>query len=71
MRLPDLVIMSYGAFLLTDSVSPSRIVSVVDPMVNYGFLMTCMQAYAADSKVLMSDAFARYIYSFPSYIFVS
>lgn len=45
-RVPDGMLFCYGPTLLTYSCSPSRFLSLVDPLMSYSFIMRCLNAYA-------------------------
>eukprot|EP00762_Andalucia_godoyi_P006772 ANDGO_00927.mRNA.1 Esterase len=44
-RVPDALVLSYPAMLLTDTPSAARVMSMMDPMVNSAFLVLCQQSY--------------------------
>ena len=44
-RVPDVLIPIYTPFLSTYSLSPSRLMSVMDPLLNLGVLWRCLAAY--------------------------
>jgi acetyl esterase/lipase len=44
-RVPDALALSYPATYLNTSPSPARLISMVDPMVNFTFLQMCSEAY--------------------------
>jgi hypothetical protein len=44
------VILSYPAMYMHSSPSPSRFLSIIDPMLNYGLVKICMEAYIFDPK---------------------
>lgn len=44
-RVPDALVPIYTPFLLTFSLSPSRLMSVMDPLLNMGILWRCLAAY--------------------------
>lgn len=51
-RVPDALVPIYAPFLLTYSLSPSRLLSVMDPLLNLGILWRCLAAYSGiDFKV--------------------
>ncbi|CAF4928443.1 unnamed protein product [Rotaria sp. Silwood1] len=45
LRKPDAIICFYTPFLLCYSLSPSRLLAVMDPLLNTGFLWRCLAAY--------------------------
>ncbi|CAF0709865.1 unnamed protein product [Brachionus calyciflorus] len=45
-RVPDGLVPIYAPFLLTYSLSPSRLLSVMDPLLNLGILWRCLAAYS-------------------------
>ncbi len=45
-RIPDALIPIYTPFLSTYSISPSRLMSVMDPLLNLGVLWRCLAAYS-------------------------
>ena len=44
-RLPDAVIPIYSPFISTYNISPSRLMSLMDPLLNSAFLWRCMVSY--------------------------
>jgi acetyl esterase/lipase len=44
-RIPDALVPIYAPFLLSYSLSPSRLMSVMDPLLNLGILWRCLAAY--------------------------
>ena len=44
-RIPDALIPIYTPFLLTFSLSPSRLMSLMDPLLNLGILWRCLAGY--------------------------
>ncbi|KAF0977148.1 hypothetical protein FDP41_003801 [Naegleria fowleri] len=48
-RLPDAVVLSYPATYLDFNPSPSRQISVIDPLVNINFLRLCGELYCVES----------------------
>ncbi|CAF5200074.1 unnamed protein product, partial [Rotaria magnacalcarata] len=46
LRKPDGIICFYTPFLLRYSISPSRLMAVMDPLLNTSFLWRCLAAYA-------------------------
>jgi acetyl esterase/lipase len=44
-RVPDALVPIYTPFLLTYSFSPSRLLSIMDPILNLGILWRCLAAY--------------------------
>lgn len=45
-RIPDALVPIYSPFLLTYSISPSRLMSIMDPLLNLGILWRCLAAYS-------------------------
>lgn len=45
-RIPDALIPIYTPFLSTYSISPSRLMSIMDPLLNLGILWRCLAAYS-------------------------
>ena len=45
-RVPDGIVPVYGPFLIRYSISPSRLLSVMDPLLHNGLLIKCLGAYA-------------------------
>uniref|UniRef100_A0A1X7TZZ6 Hormone-sensitive lipase n=1 Tax=Amphimedon queenslandica TaxID=400682 RepID=A0A1X7TZZ6_AMPQE len=45
LRLPDQVFAYYPATLISSAVSPSRFLSLMDPLLPIGILLSCLQAY--------------------------
>ncbi|CAF3726749.1 unnamed protein product, partial [Rotaria sp. Silwood1] len=53
LRKPDAIICFYAPLLLAYSLSPSRLLAIMDPLLNTSFLWRCLAAYAgikADNK---------------------
>jgi hypothetical protein len=50
-RIPDVLVPIYTPFLCTYSLSPSRLLSIMDPLLNYGILWRCLAAYCGISSV--------------------
>ncbi|CAF3324025.1 unnamed protein product [Rotaria sp. Silwood2] len=46
LRKPDAIICFYTPFLLCYSLSPSRLLAIMDPLLNTSFLWRCLAAYA-------------------------
>jgi acetyl esterase/lipase len=44
-RVPDVLVPIYSPFLLTFSLSPSRLLAMMDPLLNMGILWRCLAAY--------------------------
>lgn len=44
-RIPDALVPIYAPFLSTYSLSPSRLMSIMDPVLNFGILWRCLAAY--------------------------
>ena len=49
-RIPDGIVSAYGPFLIRYSVSPSRLLSVMDPILHHGILIKCLGAYAGQEE---------------------
>uniref|UniRef100_A0A096MGJ9 Hormone-sensitive lipase n=1 Tax=Poecilia formosa TaxID=48698 RepID=A0A096MGJ9_POEFO len=47
-RLPDGIMAAYPATLLTTDASPSRLLTLIDPLLPLGVLARCINAYAAE-----------------------
>ena len=45
-RIPDALVAIYTPFLCTYSISPSRLLAILDPILNLGMLFRCLSAYA-------------------------
>ncbi|KAL2077262.1 hypothetical protein ACEWY4_026766 [Coilia grayii] len=52
-RVPDGIMAAYPAMLLTLDVSPSRLLTLIDPMLPLGVLCKCINAYAEWEKNLI------------------
>ena len=50
-RLPDSIIVAYPPYRIQYQPSPSRILSLMDPLLPIGVLRTCIQAYTGNIKV--------------------
>jgi acetyl esterase/lipase len=44
-RIPDALVPVYGSFISSYSISPSKLMAVMDPMLNLGILFRCANAY--------------------------
>lgn len=44
-KIPDALAISYPATYLTESISPARLCSLIDPLVNFTFLKMCGDSY--------------------------
>ena len=44
-RIPDAVVLSYAALLIQFYPSPSRLLSLMDPVLMYGIMLRCLNAY--------------------------
>merc|ERR1712117_8313 len=44
-RKPDAVVLSYAALLIQFYPSPSRMLSLIDPLLMFGILLRCLNAY--------------------------
>eukprot|EP00128_Syssomonas_multiformis_P017428 Colp12_sorted_trinity150504_noHs@21971 len=54
-RIPDAVNSNYPPFFIRYCPSPSRIMSVVDPLLPLGVLRSCLKAYAGDEQSKSED----------------
>lgn len=45
-RVPDGIMAAYPATLLTTDASPSRLLTLIDPLLPLGVLTKCLNAYA-------------------------
>lgn len=45
-RVPDGILAAYPATLLTTDASPSRLLTLIDPLLPLGVLAKCVNAYA-------------------------
>lgn len=52
-RKPDAVMLSYAALLIQFYPSPSRLLSLIDPLLMFGILLRCLNAYQ-DPNYLMT-----------------
>lgn len=48
-RVPDGIMAAYPATLLTTDASPSRLLTLIDPLLPFGALAKCLNAYAGRS----------------------
>ncbi|KAM6904016.1 lipase, hormone-sensitive a isoform 1-T1 [Lycodopsis pacificus] len=56
-RVPDGIMAAYPAILLTTDASPSRLLTLIDPLLPLGVLTKCINAYAgADSQTVQMAA---------------
>ncbi|XP_054461694.1 lipase, hormone-sensitive a isoform X2 [Anoplopoma fimbria] len=56
-RVPDGIMAAYPATLLTTDASPSRLLTLIDPLLPLGVLTKCINAYAgADSQTVQTAA---------------
>ncbi|XP_054620554.1 lipase, hormone-sensitive a [Dunckerocampus dactyliophorus] len=54
-RVPDGIMVAYPATLLTTDASPSRLLTLIDPLLPLGVLAKCLNAYAGvDSQVVQA-----------------
>ena len=44
-RKPDALVLSYAALLIQFYPSPSRLLSLIDPLLMFGILLRCLNAY--------------------------
>ena len=44
-RRPDAAVLSYAALLIQFYPSPSRLLTLIDPLLMYGILLRCLNAY--------------------------
>lgn len=49
-RKPDAIMAAYAPFLVELALSPSRLLSVFDPLLPQGVLLACLDAYAGNSR---------------------
>lgn len=49
-RLPDGIMAAYPAFMLTTCASPSRLLSLMDPLLPLSVLSRCLNAYAGQQQ---------------------
>jgi hypothetical protein len=56
-RIPDALIPIYTPFMLNYSLSPSRLLSVMDPLLNLGILWRCLAAYVGIDFKLETEKF--------------
>ena len=75
-RLPDAIVLSYPATFLGFNPSPSRQISVIDPLVNINFLKLCGELYCtegdhAETNPLISPSVIEdtYLKRFPPTLF--
>jgi len=67
-RLPDCLTLFYPVLDCSDSITPSRILNMADPVLNYHALRLCREAYAPlDTKAAAKDYFLSPLQA-PSYI---
>ncbi|UYV83132.1 LIPE [Cordylochernes scorpioides] len=50
-RAPDGAVIMYAPLLLDMVPSPSRLMSMMDPLIPLGFMLTCLDAYAGVNKI--------------------
>eukprot|EP00817_Percolomonadidae_sp_ATCC50343_P006768 CAMPEP_0117430202 /NCGR_PEP_ID=MMETSP0758-20121206/9730_1 /TAXON_ID=63605 /ORGANISM="Percolomonas cosmopolitus, Strain AE-1 (ATCC 50343)" /LENGTH=615 /DNA_ID=CAMNT_0005217963 /DNA_START=480 /DNA_END=2327 /DNA_ORIENTATION=+ len=55
--LPHLLVLTYPATNCKLVPSPARMQSMIDPLVNFGFLRVCMQAYYNEETIAPDDPF--------------
>ena len=60
-RVPDALVPIYTPFLLTFSLSPSRLMSVMDPLLNMGILWRCLAAYCGIDFKSEVEAYRAYL----------
>jgi len=58
-RIPDALIPIYAPFLLSYTLSPSRLMSVMDPLLNLGILWRCLAAYCGIDFKLETEKYKR------------
>jgi acetyl esterase/lipase len=58
-RVPDVLMPIYSPFLLTFSLSPSRLLAVMDPLLNTGILWRCLAAYCGIDAKVEAERYAR------------
>lgn len=49
LRIPDGIVCSYPAFMFRNAASPSRCLCYFDPLLQQGFLSSCLSAYLGES----------------------
>jgi hormone-sensitive lipase len=54
-KLPDGMMYLYGPSLIKFCSSPSRMMSLIDPLMSHGFLMRCLKAYVGHCKTDSSE----------------
>jgi len=60
-RIPDALIPIYAPFQLTYSLSPSRLLSVMDPLLNLGILWRCLAAYCGIDFKAETEKFKTFL----------
>ena len=58
-RIPDALVPIYAPFLSTFSLSPSRILAIMDPLLNFGILWRCLAAYCGINFQIESENFKQ------------
>ncbi len=58
-RIPDALIPIYAPFLLSYTLSPSRLMSVMDPLLNLGILWRCLAAYCGIDFKLETEKYKK------------
>nr|XP_057902740.1 lipase, hormone-sensitive a isoform X2 [Doryrhamphus excisus]XP_057902741.1 lipase, hormone-sensitive a isoform X2 [Doryrhamphus excisus]XP_057902742.1 lipase, hormone-sensitive a isoform X2 [Doryrhamphus excisus]XP_057902743.1 lipase, hormone-sensitive a isoform X2 [Doryrhamphus excisus] len=55
-RVPDGIMVAYPATLLTTDASPSRLLTLIDPLLPLGVLAKCLNAYAGEDSQIVQAA---------------
>lgn len=59
MRVPDGIMAAYPATLLTTDASPSRLLTLIDPLLPLGVLSKCLNAYAGKEGCEMDEGISQ------------
>ncbi len=61
-RIPDGIVAAYPATLLTTDASPSRLLTLIDPLLPLSVLYKCIDAYAGEllSQVMLHTVLIQY-----------
>ncbi|XP_055855094.1 hormone-sensitive lipase [Episyrphus balteatus] len=54
-RAPDGIFLAYSPTLVSFVPSPARLLCLMDPLLPFGFMMRCLQAYASPSKQIIDE----------------
>lgn len=60
LRLPDRIVTVYASFNVTVAASPSRFMSLFDPILPIGVLLNCMQVSLVYSLLVLVGPLAAY-----------